>query len=297
MRSGFGRWILEHRAARIAFVAAPAALIWPLTGLVSAPFVAAAAISKGWREALIDCALALPVVLLVLVAGRVYSPQLVGYIVSIWFVAIALGAVTRGYGSLTFTVQAALVCALLGVTAFFVAVDDPVAYWERELTATSALLAEMDVQVGQPGDLLLFAPLMTNVLAVSLVAQALVAVIIGAWWSGGSGGPPFREMFANIRLGYILGGVAVVAGCATLLAPQYEFETYLLVLGVGFVFQGLSVVHWLLAANGLPWIYLIPVYLPFVFGGWLMFIVLFLLATVGFIDNWYGLRRAGTKVR
>ncbi|MFQ5635720.1 MAG: hypothetical protein ACE5G3_10385, partial [Gammaproteobacteria bacterium] len=56
------------------------------------------------------------------------------------------------------------------------------------------------------------APMMTGMVAASIVMSSMVALIIGAWWAGGSGGPAFRNMFVSIRLGYILGGIAVLAG-------------------------------------------------------------------------------------
>ena len=43
--------------------------------------------------------------------------------------------------------------------------------------------------------------------------------------------------------------------------------------------------------------FLVPVYLPFLMGPSITVMALFLLATVGFIDNWYGLRRVDSSVR
>ncbi|MFQ5636177.1 MAG: hypothetical protein ACE5G3_12715, partial [Gammaproteobacteria bacterium] len=82
-----------------------------------------------------------------------------------------------------------------------------------------------------------------------------------------------------------------------LFMPGHLAGSVLLVLAVGFVYQGLAVVHWLVTARGLPWMFLIPVYLPFFMGASIAVTALFLLAAVGFVDNWYGLRRAGTNVR
>ena len=125
----------------------------------------------------------------------------------------------------------------------------------------------------------------------------MIALIIGAWWASGSGGPAFRDMFVQIRLGYVLGAVAVLAGVGTFFLPGETAGNALLVLGVGFVFQGLAVVHWLVSARGLPWVVLVPVYLPFFMGASISVMALFLLASVGFVDNWYNLRRAGSNVR
>jgi uncharacterized protein YybS (DUF2232 family) len=71
----------------------------------------------------------------------------------------------------------------------------------------------------------------------------------------------------------------------------------LLVLSMGFVIQGLAVMHWQVAERGWPWTFLLVVYLPFFMGALLSVTALFVLAAVGFVDNWYGLRGAGTNAK
>lgn len=294
MRSGFGRWLLDHRGVRIGLIAGLLPL--PLTGVLSAAIVVAVSIAKGWRAAAVDCVIAMLVLgAVTALAGGIWS-QLAASGLSTWIAAIGFGVLTRAYGSLTLTLQALIVVVLIGMMGFVLAAADPILFWEEALTDFAAQMTELGVQFSEPDALLALAPMMSGLIAASAVTSCMLALIIGAWWASGSGGPGFREMFVNIRLGYILGGIAVVAGIAATLLPGHLAGNALLVLGVGFVFQGLAVVHWLVSARGLPWMVLIPVYLPFFMGASITVMALFLLAAVGFTDNWYGLRRAGPRL-
>jgi len=51
-----------------------------------------------------------------------------------------------------------------------------------------------------------------------------------------------------------------------------------------------------LGPRGWPGMYLIPIYLPFFMGGSFVVAMLFQLAGIGLIDNWFGLRRTGADV-
>lgn len=283
--------MLAHRGARIGLIAGLLPL--PLTGVLSAAIVVAVTISRGWRNALVDCLIAMLVLAIVtVVAGGLWSQVAVSGLIT-WSAAILLGSLTAMYGSLTLTLQALLMLCLLGLVVFVLLVADPVTFWEGVLGGVVQQMSELGVQFGEPGALLELAPVMSGLVAAGMVSSSMLALLLGTWWAARSDGPAFRDLFVQIRLGYILGGIALLAGLAALFLPGNLAGNALLVLGIGFVFQGLAVVHWLVAARGLPWFFLVPVYLPFFIGAASTVVALFLLATVGFVDNWYGLRRAG----
>ena len=295
MRSGFGGWLIAHRGARIGLIAGLLPL--PLTSVLSAAIVVAVAVARGWREAVADCVIALLVLgVVLLIAGGAWG-QVLPSALSTWLIAVLLGALTGTYGSLTLTLQVLLVVALTGMVVFVLVVGDPIAFWERVLADFVAQMSEMGIEFTQPDAILGFAPFMNGLVAASVVSSSMLALLLGAWWAAAAGGPAFREMFARIRLGYVLGAVAVLAGIAALFLPVYLAGNALLVLGVGFVFQGLAVVHWLVNDRGLSPMIFIAVYLPFFLGASITLVALFVLASVGFVDNWYGLRRAVTKER
>ena len=289
MSFAFGRWVLAYRGARIGLIAGLLPL--PLTGVLSAAIVVAVAISKGWRVAATDCAIAMLVLVAVtIIAGGGWT-QVAASGLSTWVVAILLGTVTGLYASLALTLQVLIVVSLIGLTAFVVLSDDPIMFWEAVLTGFAAQMQELGVELNAPDVLVQLAPIMTGLVGVSVITSSMLALVIGAWWAGGNGGPAFREMFVNIRLGYVLGVLAVIAGVAALMLPGQLASNAMLLLGIGFVIQGLSVVHWLVSSRGLPGMVLIPVYLPIFMGASITVMMQFLLATAGFVDNWYGLRR------
>jgi hypothetical protein len=295
MRSGFGRWVLQHRGARVGLIAGLLPL--PLTGVLSAAIVVAVAVAKGWREAVFDAVAAMVVLAIVTaIAGGMWS-QIAISGASTWSVAILLGTLTGVYGSLTLALQVLLVIGLVGLVVFSLVVDDTIGFWEGVLSNFAQQMSELGMQFSEPDALLQLAPTMSGLVGASVVSSSMIALIIGAWWASGSGGPVFRNMFVQIRLGYVLGAVAVLAGIGTLFLPGQMAGNALLLLGVGFVFQGLAVVHWLVSTRGLPWMVLVPVYVPFFMGASISVMALFLLASVGFVDNWYNLRRAGSNVR
>ena len=289
MSSAFGRWVLAHRGARIGLIAGLLPL--PLTGVLSAAIVVAVAITKGFRVAATDCAIAMLVLVAVTVVAGGGSTQIMASGLSTWAMAVFLGTVTGVYGSLTLTLQALIVLSLIGLVAFVFLANDPIVFWEGVLAEFAVQMQELGVELSAPEMLVELAPIMTGLVGVSVITSSTLALVIGAWWAGGNGGPVFREMFVNIRLGYVLGGLALVAGVAALWLPGQLASNALLLLGIGFVIQGLSVVHWLVAARGMPGLVLIPVYLPIFMGASITVMMLFLLALVGFVDNWYGLRR------
>ena len=294
MRKSFGSWLANRRAARVGLIAGLLPL--GLLGIFSAAIVVSVAELKGWREAAIDCLIALGalVLLMILLGGEWRQLAVSG--ASAWIAAIALGVLTGTYASLALSLQAILVVAIFGVVGFAVIVSEPVVFWQKFLTGMIAQLEGLGVVFAEPDALLQLAPIMSGVIAASAITSSILALLLGSWWASRAGGPDFRTMFLRIRLGYVIGGVALLASLGALLGFGSVSGNLLLVLGVGFVFQGLAIVHWHAAARGWPGMYLIPIYLPFFMGGSFVVAMLFLLAAIGFVDNWFGLRRIGTDV-
>jgi len=295
VRSGLGQWLVEHRAARIGLIAGLLPL--PVTSVLSAALVVTVTIARGWRVAVADCLLAFAVLGLVTISADGAWQQVALSGISTWATAMLLGALTGGFGTLTLSLQALLVIGVLGLGVFAVVVDNPTAFWESILARFAEQMSAFGMPLAEPEAVLELAPIMSGLVASSVVMSSTLALLIGTWWAGGAGGAEFRALFVSIRLGYVVGGIAVLAGLAALLGMGQVAGNVLLVLGIGFVFQGLAVVHWLVAARGLPWALLILVYLPMFLGASILVLTLFLLATVGFVDNWYGLRRAGRNER
>jgi len=287
--SGLGRWLIERRLPRILLIA----VLFPagLFGLVSAAAVVLVAEMRGWRIALQDVAAAMALLVGVsLVAGG--EPLAIVASASLsWGLALALGSLTGLYGSLVLPVQLLLVAGMAGVLLFHAVVGDTTAFWERSLAQFAEELAAMGMEFGQPDALSALAPTMTGAVAASAVLASLLALVLGAWWAGAAGGPRFGEMFVELRLGRIVGALTAVLGVTSFVGLGSLPADLLLVVAMGFAAQGLAVVHWQFRARGWPRAGLVLVYLPLLLGPSVFTLGWFAVAALGFVDNWYPLRR------
>ena len=294
MQTSFGGWLSNRRIPRIALIAALLPL--GLVGILSAAVTVTVAVIKGWREAAVDCLIALCILSVLLVAVGSGSFQFIVSAAATWIIAVSLGGLTGIFVSLTLSLQIAIVLAVLGLFVFAIMVSDTAAYWEGFLTDFLVQMADFGVRVADTEALMSLAPVMSGMVAASVLTSSIVALLLGSWWASNAGGPGFKAMFLQIRLGYFIGALAAVSGLAAVFGVSPLAANLLLVLGIGFVFQGLAVMHWQVAKRGWPWAFLLLVYLPFCMGALFAVMALFLLATVGFVDNWYGLRRTNAQV-
>jgi hypothetical protein len=292
---GIGAWLAKKRIPRVALIAGLLPL--GLLGLFSAAIVVTVATLKGWREAAADCLIAFAILLVVVVAVGAGPAQVLISAGSTWSMAVLLGGLTGTYASLTFSIQALIVIALLGLVVFSFAVPDAVAFWEGFLIDFAEQMSALGVQVADQDVLLSLAPVMSGMIATSLIVSSVVTLLLGSWWASRAGGPAFRPMFLRIRLGYVIGVIAALSGVATVLDAGPLAGSILLIVSMGFVLQGFAVIHWQVAERGWPWPFLLVLYLPFLLGSSLAVTALFMLAAIGFVDNWYGLRRTSAEVR
>jgi hypothetical protein len=287
--ASFGQWLIERRLPRILVIAAlfPAGLF----GLVSAGAVVLTAELRGWQLALQDSAVAMALLLVVsVVAGGEPLAVFLGASLS-WGLALALGSLTGMYRSLILPVQLLLLAGVAGVLLFHASVGDTTAFWERSLSLFAEELAAMGIELGQPDALAVLAPTMTGAVAASAVLASLLALVLGAWWAGAAGGPRFGEMFVGLRLGRIVGGLTAVLGVASFAGLGSLPADLLLVVAMGFAAQGLAVIHWQARAREWPRAILVLVYLPLLLGPSVFALGWFAVAALGFVDNWYSLRR------
>lgn len=283
---GLATWLAALRLRRALVIGGLFPL--PILGVLSSAVIVMTAELKGPREALLDCAFAFVALgLMAWLAGADLTLLLPSAAIS-WVVWLGLGTLVGRTGSLTLGIQAAVMVALVGLIAFDVLIGDPVAYWSDTLDEVfgtwveQGLLNEDDlVQLAGLMSGLVMAGSLTSGMLVMLLGTALASRINGAGWSG---------QFAALRLGYVIGGLAAIAGLAALFG--LGLDGALLVLGVAFMFHGIAVVSCWSSRRNWPkgwWIGLLilPVLLP-----QFLIIEAALLSALGFVDNWFDLRRA-----
>jgi hypothetical protein len=286
--NGLLNWLAGRRAARIAVVAL--LFVLPLLAVASAALVIVTTIASGWRLALQDCAAALLLLaaLALLIGGG--STGIVAGAAVTWLVAIGLGQLKRA-GSLTLAVQTVVLAGAAVVVGFVAWSRDAAAYWEDVLRDFTERARTAGLDVG-PADIVPgIAQVMTGMMAASAVASAMAALFLGSWWAAGPGRGRFGAEFQAVRMGRVIGAIAGVVGLLFLTSLKATADDLLLVLAVGFVVQGLAVVHWHGARRGWPRAWPLALYLPLALVPALAAIELLLLALLGLADNGFGLRR------
>jgi len=283
-------WLAGHRLRRIVIIAGLFPL--PLLGLVSAATVVMTTMLRGPRDAVLDCLAALALLAGLGFVSGMELMSLAGSAVFSWAILVLLGTVAGRSGSLTLAVQAAVLVALAGMWLFLLSVGDAVAFWVPVLEAWYADLASQGVTL--PVDLEQQAALMTGGLFAFALSGVLLSLLLGMSWTGlVTGGPTVAARFRLLQLGYVIGGMAAVAGLASLAGAQ--LNGVLLVFGVTFAYQGAAVIAWWARRLNWPrnW-WLAAVIVPLLFLQ-LLVIELALLAVLGFVDNWFSLRRQAVE--
>lgn len=293
---GLASHILRGRVPAILVVAALAVLSlalpplsWPLAWF-SAGGVALVTLQQGAREGLLNVAGASALVALVGSPFGLMNLAL-GLALTLWLpVWIAAAA----FGASRSLALGLMVCSLLGmlaVTGFWLAVDDPVGWWQQYIREQLLPVLEQAGMLAElPADfepqLLATARIMTGVLAASSVFGLSLGLLIGRWWQAVALRPgAFGEEFRRLRLGrsasllmavLILGALLLPGAAGTFLANLVP------VLGLLFLFQGLALSHALLGRRPQDRGWLFGVYVVLVlFMPW----SLLFLAGLGWLDN------------
>lgn len=269
----------------------------PLTLLImyaSGAALALYSLDKGARAGalvMIGATVALSLMAGLLGGGQALAVTMLLQWFPVWFAAWLL----RASRSLAWTLLGSTLLVALAVTAIYLMVGDPAAWWREQLQAmVDKLAASPELKAGtehlQP--LVDHLPgVMTGLVASGLLLATLISLLLGRWWQSlvvHPGG--LRQEFHALRLGQavsvaalaLLGVTFVARGAAGALVEQW-----LILLLVPFVVAGLAVIHALFDARGWKRGWLVAIYV-------LMSLVpqvLMLVAAIGWVDPWADPRR------
>ena len=285
-------WLGANRPLRIAIIAGLFPL--PVLAIVSAALLATISMLEGWRTAARDAAIAgLLLAATAGLAGLNWAAILVAAFLT-WTLAL-LSAELRVRGSLNLAVQVLVLMAVLGTAGFLLLQDDPSVYWESALASVSEATKQSGLQALPPELMSQAAAIMAGVLAASLVTSSAAALFLGCWLADGVTEQQFGSEFRQLRMGLLLGWSAVAAAALLLWGGASFADDLLLVIGVGFVLQGLAVVHWHAGQSRWPRSWALALYLPLLVPIVGVYIVI-LLGLAGAVDNGFSLRRAQAGV-
>jgi low affinity Fe/Cu permease len=276
---------MEQRARRVVFIAGMFPL--PGLGLLSAAMLIMVAQLRGPREAIVDGVLAMLLLAAIALLVGMDLPVLAVTAGLSWLVWVGLGALQGWSGSLQLTVQVAVVVALAMLIAMLLMFDNATAYWISVLETLYKDLAEQGVKIET--DVRAQAGLMSGVVVAGSLTGSLLALCLGSSWASTLAGGDFGAQFRQLRLGLVIGVLAVVTGLAEWLGLSTSGA--LLVFGAAFTFQGVAVLAWWADALAWPRSWWIGLCILLILVPNLLIIGLVLLSAIGFIDNWYNLRR------
>ncbi len=297
--SGIAGWLRRSRSARIAAIVIT--FLLPLTNVISAAIVVMAARSAGWRSAAVDAgaSLVLLVGLVQLTSGEAGTaapgPAVLGA-GALWGGGLLAGIALRRYRSVDLAVQLVVVATLLGILLASALIPDSRAYWQPILEALIKAAGLPQVGGLPEGWLALVAGLMHGVIGASLLSTVILAVMLGLWLDRETTEGDWRRQFLELRLGLVLSACVVVAAGLVMAGFVSLGGGALLVLGTGFMAQGLAIVHWTADHRAWPGIWPLALYAPLLLGAPTAGLLLLALAIGGLVDNGFSLRRRRTNV-
>ena len=283
------RWLVARPLNAILALAATSS---PYLGFLSSVLIVLFVLRQGVRVAVFEAMLA--GLLLAVVSVMVGTPVSVVLAVAIvfWLPAMLLATLLTVTSSLTLTLQVSVVVTVLGMVAFFVAVGDPIAFWEAELLVAAEVWRELGANE--------LARNLTEGQAV-LAAQMTMFIVIMLWTIYTAtfvlGYRLYRQLpgetarygqFRDLNLGRVIAMTMAICSIVALLGDAVWLQNIAFVMFAIFWLQGLAIVHWMHGKGILPAFAVIMVYvlmLP------LSAVIVVALAVVGYIDAWFDLRQ------
>lgn len=279
------------QATLVAWLTGLLSLMIPFVGLLSSATLGLVTLRNGVVAGLSVGALAGLgcLIMSVAVLGSPW-PALVIVLV-LWLPVWLLAAVLRHARSLALTIQLAGLAGVVAILVVHALASDLTGYWLRLLGPFQAVLMESG---GVDGPTLQkvfaeLAPWMTGAFALGLMLQTLLGLVMGRWWQGQLYNPGgFGTDFRAFRLHPVSGlvGLLLVATLGFVPGPGLVPDL-LLVLTPLWLFQGLAVIHGLLAARGAHPGWVVAVYVLLIL---FMPQTLVLVACLGLVDTWADLR-------
>ncbi len=280
-------WVLgrPYRPALVAVASAPLPL---LGAFVATALLVLVTAHYGARFGLLT-ALAGAIVLSVLAVVTGADPALYAGGGSLSMaLGVGIGALLRWARNLSLTFQSTLLFCLLATAGVSLFGPAPETMFGPMLETIIDLVGQ-DAQPEQIAAIRDLAPLMLGVIAAGVFAQLVIALIVGYWaLSYARETVAFGESFRALRLGRVLGVFGMIWVTLGLFVPLGVVQNLTPLALLGFLFQGLAVMHaW---AHGKQWHpgLVAPVYVLLVPP--LTGITVMALSAVGLLDNVFDLR-------
>ena len=265
-------------------------LLLPAPQLTSGVIMVLLVLGQGTKLALIEACIAASVLLTVSLIFGVSISSIVTLMAGTWVPVLLLAMLLLGSRSLALTVQVSVIVAALTLLGFYVAVADPVAFWQPYMTMMAELVEQNNLQLNLE---LLTAEVMTVSAVLAFWMLYTVGLLLGyALYKNLPRETGEFGRFRNLNLGRVIAFTMAVSSILAFVVIAAWLQNLAFVLFVVFWVQGLAIVHWMHAEGLLPLAALVAVYvlLPF-----LQVLLMTALAAFGYMDAWFNFRRRFKK--
>jgi len=275
-----------------AVIGLAATLLLPILQIASGIIMVLLVLKQGARLAVLEGAIAAALLAVIALAAGTPTALIVGAVLGIWVPAVLAAVILQTTRSMTLTLQVGALLAAAATVAYFVVVDDLVAYWQPTLDALVAwsrangLAEQAALMEGQP-------EMSANMLTMATVAanwtMYVVFLSLGHWFFKGLPGETRNYgRFRDLNFGRVIALLTALLSLLAFVIDAASLQGTAFVLFAVFWLQGLAVVHWMQADGHLPLFVVIVTYalLPVLH----LFLVT-ALAVLGYTDAWFGFRR------
>ncbi|MDZ7643897.1 MAG: hypothetical protein U5K76_06555 [Woeseiaceae bacterium] len=266
-------------------------LLLPFAPMLSGAVLVLLVLANGAQRAILQAAAAAALLSGLMFAFGDPVPLLLVDAASAWVPALLLALLLAGTRSLTLSLQVSVIVAALATLGFFVAVGDPIAFWESRLAELAGAFEEMGFS--EESGLLTaqadkIAPQMTMLFVFLTWSMSALVLVLGY---GLYQQLPEKKgtlgRFSDLHFGRVLALVMAVVSLLALVTNVAWIESLAFVMFAVFWLQGAALVHWLHTDGPLPVMAVVAIYalLPI-----LNLLLVTVLAVVGYTDAWFNYR-------
>ncbi len=261
----------------------------PFLGLLSSGLLVLVTLQRGIRQALVTAALAMVLLAGVALASGGNPLPMLEVTGVMWGPVLLLAGLLGAYRSMNLVFQVSAIVGVVAVSLVLFWLPDPA-------NQLAGIMEPLKQQFNASGQELSEASwdmifrVMPGVMTGMGILACLAGVFLGRVWQDGleDTAGRFGAEFRQLKLGKVLTAVSSLVIVAAMLGGGLWFENMVWVLVALLVLQGLSLAHSLVGPGGWPKALLIALYVMLVL---VLQLVIPLLTALGFLDNWFDLRR------
>ena len=275
-----------------AVIGLAATLLLPILQIASGIIMVMLVLKQGVRLAVLEGAIAAALLAVIALVAGAPMGMIVGAVVGVWVPAVVAAIVLQVTRSMTLTLQVSALVAALATVAYFVVIDDLVAYWQPmidvlvEWSRTNGLAEQAALMEGQPA---MSANMLTMATVMANWTMYAIYLLIGHWlFKSLPGETRNYGRFCDLNFGRVIALITAILSLLAFVIDAAWLQSTAFILFAVFWLQGLAVVHWMHSDGHLPVLVVIVTYVL------LPVLHLFLvtaLAVLGYTDAWFGFRR------